>query len=339
MAAIYKHGSFLFFVYICAACLLGIFGIDGTGFTVFWSNLFTIAFEILVGAGVTIFFIDRLNDHRATEGLKRRLIREAGSRSRDIAISAIEWMDREGWLSGEDGLLQGADLRKARLSGACMDGANLCGADMQGADFCGAELENANLKGANLTQANFEKAKLIEAKLQCADLIGTILKSTKLIETNLKKTTVIRVDVEGAFFFQADFTEATLLNMINFRDANFSVHQEDFLLSGDSHEEALKHNANLEGAELRGADLRGVNLRIVNMKDAILWRADLRGAKLAVLFFRARTYLERCWKERLSMILRTFTLRELDGLKRRMTMTKAQDFFQKLISWARLSRT
>ncbi len=80
--------------------------------------MIVVTFEILLGAGVTIFFIDRLNTHRAEESLKHRLIREAGSRSLDVAISAVEWMDREGWLTGEDGLLKGADLREARLQEA-----------------------------------------------------------------------------------------------------------------------------------------------------------------------------------------------------------------------------
>ena len=90
-----------------------------------------------------------------------------------------------------------------------------------------------------------------------------------------------RVDVEGALFYGTNFTEATLLYIVNLRCAYFSVYQEDFLLSRDSYEETLKRNANLEGAKLRGADLNGVNLRMVNMKGAILCRADLRGAKLA----------------------------------------------------------
>ena len=39
-------------------------------------------------------------------------------------------MDREGWLTGEDGLLKGANLREARLKDARMEGANLEGAEL-----------------------------------------------------------------------------------------------------------------------------------------------------------------------------------------------------------------
>lgn len=281
MATIYTHGSFLFFVFVCVACLLGIFGIADTGVAIFWRNLFTVAFEILVGAGVTIFFIDRLNDYRATENLKWRLIREAGSRSRDIAISAVEWMDREGWLQGEDGLLKGADLRNARLSGARLNGANMQGAKLHSADLHRAELKNANLEDTDLTQACFCGARSNEARLNGATMIGTVLKSANLNGAILQGATMIKVDVEAAFFFQADLTDATLLDMVNLRDANFSLHQENSIHSEDSYKEALERNANLKSTQLRGADLRSANLRMVNLKGAILWNADLQGAKLA----------------------------------------------------------
>ncbi len=244
-------------------------------------NLSTEIFGVVASTGVTLLFLDKLNERRDLNNLKRRLTAEAGSRSNDIAISAVEWMQRECWLRGEDGLLKGADLRKARLMGARLDCANLQGAKLQFANLSGAELKKANLMDASLTGASFEKAWLIGAKLQFADLIGTSLKSANLSKANLQGITMIRTDVEGAIFYQTDLTGATLLEMVNLRGANFSLHQEDILPSGESYEEALKHNANLEGVQLRGADLKDVNIRMLNMKGVDLWLADLRGAKLA----------------------------------------------------------
>ena len=118
---IYKHGSFVFFIYVCLSLLLGLFGLIESSFPDSLKRLFAVAFEVFLGAGVTILFIDRLNAYRNRKDLQRRLIREAGSRSHDVAISAVEWMDREGWLTGEDGLLKGANLREARLKDARMD--------------------------------------------------------------------------------------------------------------------------------------------------------------------------------------------------------------------------
>ena len=92
MATILRHGSFVFFIYVCVASLMYLLGSPESGLPVALTSLLLVSFEVLVGAGVTILFIDRLNDFRDQDNLKRRLIREAGSRSHDIAISAVEWM-------------------------------------------------------------------------------------------------------------------------------------------------------------------------------------------------------------------------------------------------------
>ena len=57
-------------------------------------NLFTEGMGIVA----TVFIINRWYAYSERRNLQNRLIREAGSRSHDIAISAVEWMDREGWL-------------------------------------------------------------------------------------------------------------------------------------------------------------------------------------------------------------------------------------------------
>lgn len=69
-------------------------------------NVWTEALGVAAGAGVTVFMLDRMNTRRERLSLQRRLIREAGSRSNDIAISAVEWLRAEGWLKGTDGLLR-----------------------------------------------------------------------------------------------------------------------------------------------------------------------------------------------------------------------------------------
>ena len=82
----------------------------------FQLNLSTELLGVVAGTGFSALVIDRIYAYRNWKDLQRRLIREAGSRSHDIAISAVEWMDREGWLRGENGLLKGANLREARLA-------------------------------------------------------------------------------------------------------------------------------------------------------------------------------------------------------------------------------
>lgn len=281
MAIIYKHGSFLFFVYVCVACLLGICGIAGTGFSEFWQNLFTVAFEIIVGAGVTIFFIDRLNEFRATDSLKRRLIREAGSRSHDIAISAVEWMDREGWLSGEAGLLKGADLREARLSEARLGNANLEEAYLDKADLRKTTLNGANLRKAKLTQACLQNAKLNNSDLQEADLGSASLEYADLTDTNFEKAELGWCNLKSAGLMRACFRNAVLINA-NLESAR--LYQTDMrnaeLIHASLEGAEWLNTVNWEGAKSYALNLRRIDLRETNMRGMDLSMADLRNAIL-----------------------------------------------------------
>ena len=109
----------------------------------FHMNLFTEA----AGIVVTVFVVNRWYAHREQENLKRRLTREAGSRSNDIAVSAVEWMRSEGWLKGKDGLLKGAALIEANLENAHLGGANLEGAELALANMQRTNLWDARSKG------------------------------------------------------------------------------------------------------------------------------------------------------------------------------------------------
>lgn len=281
IAAIYEHGSFVFFIYVCLSLLLGMFGLSDVAPDGFWKGVLTIAFEVSVGAGVTIVFIDRFNAHRERESLKRRLIREAGSRSHDVAISAFEWMDREGWLRGEDGLLKGANLREARLWDARMDGANLEGADLEAADLRNAKLIEANLnrtnlfranlEGASLRKANLQEAKLSWANLNQANLDGAHLQNAELSQTDMRSANLNKADFEAAFMLGAELSDAHVVGT-SFRGAN--------LLHAKVKEANWPKFANFEDAKLSFIDLRNVDLDSAKMKGANLYCADLRNAKL-----------------------------------------------------------
>lgn len=115
-----------------------------------------------VGIAFTVFFIDRLNQRREEirriHDIQERLIRESGSASNETAKAAISDIQKRGWLSGGDGLLEGkalhyADLKGANLYYANLRGADLRGAQLQGADLIGADMRDADLRGANLNKA------------------------------------------------------------------------------------------------------------------------------------------------------------------------------------------
>ncbi len=89
------------------------------------TNLYT----ELISIAVTVAIVDRLSQRRATEQLQKRLIREAGGRVNDMAVSAVRWLRAEGWL------LKNTNLIRANLQGAYLQRANLQRANLKSAKF------------------------------------------------------------------------------------------------------------------------------------------------------------------------------------------------------------
>ena len=187
-------------------------------------NLFTEALGIAASVIITVLAIDRINERRAqerqTQELKERLVRDAGSRSNDIAVHAVEQLRAEGWLTGNDGLLKGVRLAEADLRNANLRLANLQEADLWKTNLQEADLWSTNLQGASLIQANlqkaalcgadFENADLRAANLRGADLSNASLKFVKLIDANLQEATLYRVDLRRANLWTANLQGAKL---------------------------------------------------------------------------------------------------------------------------------
>lgn len=250
-------------------------------------NLFTDG----VALAATVFLVDRFYRYRDKSSLQKRLIREAGSRSHDVAISAVEWMDREGWLAGDDGLLKGADLRDARLWDVRLGDANLQETIMERAVLCKASLKNANLRNADLKFAKLHGAKLNEAELQnakchgvempnarlegaCleeADLAYACLEDAGLHRACLKSADLHRAKFKGAFLWDADFYDADLRNS-EIREAEY--HKEA------SWEKANFRYTDLNGVDFSDANMKEADLECADLKDAILDGTDLQGANL-----------------------------------------------------------
>ena len=193
---------------------------------------------------ITSFIIDRLQANRdrerQTQDLKDRLVREARSRSNDIAISAVEWLRAEGWLTGDDGLLQGTRLRNANLRGVDLTKANLQRVD----------LSWANLQRANLTKAKLQGAILGMAELQGANLMWAFLQRAHLSLAFLQGAHLMIAKLQGADLSGADLTSANL------------------------------QNAKLQGADLTKANLQGAILFAADLQGADLTKAKLQGANL-----------------------------------------------------------
>ena len=253
----------------------------------FHMNLFTET----AGIVVTVFVVNRWYAHRERASLQRRLIREAGSRSHDIAISAVEWMEREGGLRGEDGLLKGANLREAQLEGAWMDGANLEKAEMRKADLRSAKLNGARLHGAQLPEARLYRAKLSGAKMCSAYLHSAYAERADFSHACLTNATLDWLCLRDANLNDACFKYASLhtakLMGAALLDTNFDNADLCFAELRDAKyhrkanwEKAKLRYVYLEGVDLSDANMKGADLEYVILKDADLWGTNLQGANL-----------------------------------------------------------
>ena len=167
-----------------------------------------------------------------------------------------------------DAILIEANLREAKLSDAFLFGANLTEANLAKADLIQANLREAKLYKANLSQAKLMGAILIEANLSKADLSGANLSRAYLREADLIGANLDRAKLSGADLIQANLRKAILI------EADLSgarLDRADLALANLS--QANLSGANLYSANLSKADLSGANLSGANLK-----KADLSGA-------------------------------------------------------------
>ena len=222
---------------VIAIFALGLFGGED-----YVTNLYTELIGVTLSIGVTVVIVERLN-------LKRRLVREAGSHANDIAISAIDQLREEGWLTGDNGLLKGVDLSGANLENADLRGANLGWTNLKDADLRSAKLIGTDLRDTDLRFADLESANLSHAKLNSAKLFGANLQKTKLY---------------GADFMLADLRNADL------RWAEISMTKLGEKQQGGADVfKDIPPPAKLRHVELQGAYLEGAILPSQRYQDAI----------------------------------------------------------------------
>jgi Pentapeptide repeats (8 copies) len=184
------------------------------------TNVFTEALSVIL----TVFVLDRINQWRGNQDTKKRLIREAGSRSNTVAIGAVEWLRAENWLVGDVGLLPKSLLWGANLQNVDLEGANLAEANLRDAQLQNAILIQANLTEANLRRALLQNAHLDDAHLHEADLRLANLSNAGLLRANLSMAKLNHAALNGANLHNAclcgaDLSEATFSVMTVLPDA------------------------------------------------------------------------------------------------------------------------
>ena len=204
------------------------------------TNVYTEMFGVFLSVFISVVIVGGWTEFRLRRQLRERLKREARSRSRDIAISAIESLCDKGWIYDEKSLLRGMDLSDVNLHDVVMPYANLTWVNFTRTNLSNATIVRANLQHAILREANLSGAKLSGAKLQEAFMDFVILK--------------------GAFLEQAEMQGNNLL-LSKLQDADL-------------------RGACLEETKMWATNLEGVNMRAANLKRADLRGAYLTGATM-----------------------------------------------------------
>ena len=242
---------------LVASIALAIFLLGWLGGEDYVTNIYTELIGVAISIGFTVVFVDRYyanrEEKRQTEELKRRLFREAGGRSNERAIAAIDELQDKGWLEGDESLLKEVYLNKAELQKADLSYCNLVRTVFYMADLQDANLAGSILYEASFNEANLRRAQLLGADLRNARLSGAGLHDAELYQTNLTGAVMI-----GTFFHRA-FLDSTYLNGADLRHADFS-------------------DANLNHADLRGANALDANFTNANLMAARLPDGSLGGA-------------------------------------------------------------
>lgn len=202
-----------------------------------------------ISGAVIVFLVVRLvraDQTNDTESLRTRLLQQVAGKSNYLAMRGIDDMRTHGWLSGEAGVLaganlSGADLHDIDLSDVNLERAQLGSADLHGVNFSGANLRRvemfnvqmrgAVLMGANLTDANLFSSKMKRstfrrAEMARADMSYTVLESSDFVDANLQDTKMLSAMLRGVDFSRAqlggaNFTNADIMNA-DFSGATFS---------------------------------------------------------------------------------------------------------------------
>ncbi|MEM8782500.1 MAG: pentapeptide repeat-containing protein [Planctomycetota bacterium] len=163
--------------------------------------------------------------------------------------------------------LEGANLRKAKLSGLNLNGIHLQGADLFYADLSGAFLGGANLDNSSLSYARLIKTNFKEAQLNGAALNHVFAQRAIFTEAHLRGADLESASLQSACFHEAQAQGATLNNarLHGARLSNAQLQETDW------------YNAHLVGVDMREANLQG-SILDASLEGANLSRSKLQGA-------------------------------------------------------------
>lgn len=117
----------------------------------------------LASIAVTVLIIDYLNERRATQQEKERLILQMGSPINSATRESIRILRAKGWLT--NGSLKKADLSWANLQDAYLSRVKMSGANLHRANLKGAHLQKSDLEGVTVTDFQLAEARFLSTAI------------------------------------------------------------------------------------------------------------------------------------------------------------------------------
>lgn len=207
-ASLYQIGTIV--VVLLAGIVIGaLLFSDNINFSL---NIYTEVISIIV----TALVVDQIVRRRDQMQQRRRLLRDVGGPSGEVARAAINIMRQEGWLEGKRSLLVNANLWEAQLTGVALNGANLRGAALGNAYLERAYLSNVDFGGADLMGADMRESDLVRtnlngAQMRFANLSGAYLGASDLRGANLQDCNLLNAHFTDMYFGGAHFNKETIL--------------------------------------------------------------------------------------------------------------------------------
>lgn len=245
----------------------------------YWTNVFTES----LGVVFTIVVLGAWNTRQNKKDLQKRLVREAGSRDNSTAVSAVDWMREEGWLTGLEKLLSEKTFKNANLQNA-----DFSGADLTKTGFVQCNCQNANFDNTNLEKGGFVGGRANGARFSGANLIGvrfsgTFFREARFINANMAGAVFERAELSGAYMYNANLEGshidgATSLKGAILYGANLANVEFPMYVHINWAKHMVRQRANREGilskSELFESDYTAIFDETTMLPDGSYWKPE-----------------------------------------------------------------
>ena len=177
--------------------------------------------------------------------------------------------------------LNGANLRKARLTNAGLGHIYLENANINETMMQGVDLINASLTQANFTNAEIQGAWLINANLTNSILSGAKMQGANLMYANMENTTLKKTQMQAVSFYNAQIQKTHFINTqiqgAKFRQPYYEENFE-FIIKSSMYKEDDFNTLHFDDIANKKKIQKGIITGHYNEEEAEEWIAEYKKA-------------------------------------------------------------